>query len=489
MRLRPRLTLFTISLILAVVAFTSLSTVLSLRYFLRREMTYNQLTWFKNFHRACADGLYLGDDLGIQAYGESLEKSIPEMAYAVYVDNTREGIRLGGVESLQRFSKLKPQCPEGYADGTGKNPFMQDVNLGSEHWRYYCDPLTQTNVRGDKIQGVVFLGFNMNMLDLKLEAVIQRMFPTLMWAMAIVLSVGLIVALILSRKLTRPILHLTAGAKAIGEGQLDTQIPVETSDELGFLAQEFNLMAIKLKELDQLKDDFVSSVSHELRSPLSAISGYVELLRARPMDQIPVEKRDKALTIIQENTARLAHFINDILDLAKLKAGHVEIRHKPLFIQSLAEEIMGLFQPLFDKKSIKGAVDVPENIPVIPGDDEKIRQVLTNLVSNALKFTPPGGKIRIFARNQSEYVQVSVQDSGIGVPEEAKEAIFERFRQVKSNKDTGTGQKGTGLGLAIAKGNVEAHGGRIWVESEVGKGTTIHFTLPHKPPQTSFTGV
>lgn len=449
-------------------------------------MTLNQLTWFKNFHRTCTDALHLGDDLGIQAYSESLEKSIPELAYAVFVDNTRQGVRLGGVESLQRFGKLKPVCPPEQTRGDASEPYMQEPHLGLERWRYYCDELRTSNVRGDKTEGVVFIGFNMNILDLKLESIIQRMWPTLLWAMGAVLIVGLLVAFFLARKLTRPILHLTEGAKAIGEGQLETQIPVESSDELGFLAQEFNLMAIKLKELDQLKDDFVSSVSHELRSPLSAISGYVELLRGKPFNQIPEDKGEKALTIIQENTQRLARFINDILDLAKLKAGHVEINRKPLFIASIAEEIFGLFQPLFEKKSIAGSLDVPDTIPIIPGDEEKIRQVMTNLVSNALKFTPPGGKIRIVARNQTDFIQVSVHDTGIGIPEEAKDTIFERFRQVKRTTETGSSQKGTGLGLAIAKGNVEAHGGRIWVESDLGKGTTIHFTIPHKPITTLF---
>jgi signal transduction histidine kinase len=431
----------------------------------------------------------LGDDLAVQAYSESLEKSISELAYAVYIDGSREGVKLGGVESLQRYLRLKPQCPDEKSDGSGQHPYSEDIKDGSESWRFYCDSVQQTDVQGNKIKGKVYLGFNMDMLDLKLEAILHRMAPTLLWSMCAVLLLGLTAAFLLARRITRPVLQLTEGAKALGEGQLDTQIPVETSDELGFLAQEFNLMAVKLKELDQLKDDFVSSVSHELRSPLSAISGYVELLRNKPMDTIPSDKKEKALGIIQENTGRLAHFINDILDLAKLKAGHVEIRRKPLFILTMAEEIMGLFQPLFEKKSIRGSVDVPENVPVVPGDEEKIRQVITNLISNALKFTPPGGKIRLYARNQTDFVQVSVEDTGVGIPEDSKDAIFEKFKQVKSSSDSGTGQKGTGLGLAIAKGNVEAHGGRIWVESEIGKGTTIHFTLPLKPPQTaSITG-
>lgn len=458
-----------------VVAFTSISTVLSVRYFLRSEMKASQLSWFNNFSGACTDALYLGDDLAIQAYSESFEKSIPELAYAIFVDESRAAIRLGGLESLQRFDKLSPACMA--RPGLNGEPAQHDSQDADQRWRHFCEPITQTNLRGDKIHGTVFIGFNMNMLDLKLESIVSRMWPWLMWSMVGVLIVGLIGSFLLAERLTRPILHLTQGAKAIGDGDLQTQIPVESSDELGFLAQEFNLMATKLRELDQLKDDFVSSVSHELRSPLSAISGYVELLRSKPLNEITAEKGTKALNIIQESTMRLTSFINDILDLAKLKAGQVEIRSKPISVKDVAEDVMALMQPLLEKKSINFSVDVPVNVPEFNADEDKVRQVIQNLISNALKFTPSGGKIRIFARNQSDFVQISVEDSGVGIPDDAKQIVFEKFRQAKNRSDP-AGPKGTGLGLAIAKGNVEAHGGRIWLESEVNKGTTVHFTLP-----------
>lgn len=458
------------------VAFTGVSTVITLRHFLRGEMRTNQETWFTNFHSACTDALYLGDDLAIQAYSESLERSVPELAYAVFVDNSREGLVLGGLESIQRFKKLTPTCPDDTK--TEKEPFVKDEDQNGEKWRHYCQKVTQTNIRGDMVSGVVFVGFNINILEFKLNSIISRLWPNLMWALFIIMLVGLLMALVLARRITRPISHLTEGAKAIGEGKWDTQIPVESSDELGFLAEEFNLMAVKLRELDQLKDDFVSSVSHELRSPLSAIAGYVELLRSKPLEQITAEKKDKALGIIQESTRRLTHFINDILDLAKLKSGHAEIRRRPFNTQHTMEDVISLFQPLLDKKNVEWVVDVPDNIPTIQADDEKIRQVLTNLLSNALKFTPSGGRIRMFARNQVEFIQISVEDTGVGIPDDAKEAVFERFRQVSRTRSAAAGQKGTGLGLAIAKGNVEAHGGRIWIESEMGHGTTVHFTLP-----------
>jgi len=457
-----------------VVAFSAVTTVLSLRLFLRHEMDANQIASFNNFRDAVVDALYIGDDLGVQSASESLQKSIPELAFAVFLDRGRTGVRLGGLESLERFQKLDPRC----APAQGKEASMLDERRGVEHWRFYCSDIAQANAEGARISGTIFVGFNMNMLEEKVDGVLQRVLPSLVSAMLVILGLGLLAAYLFADKLTRPIRHLTEGAKAIGEGNWDTQIPVESSDELGFLAHEFNLMAMKLRELDQLKDDFVSSVSHELRSPLSAIAGYVELLRSKPLADIAADKRDKALSIIQESTDRLGRFINDILDLAKLKAGQVEVRRSKVDLADLIEDVMALFMPLFEKKEIQAVADVAGALPPVQVDEEKIRQVITNLASNALKFTPSGGRITISAKNQSDFVEVMVQDTGVGIPEEEKEAVFERFRQVKSPHAAVTGQKGTGLGLAIAKGNVEVHGGRIWIESELGKGTRVHFTIP-----------
>jgi methyl-accepting chemotaxis protein len=338
-RLRPRLTIFTISLVVLVVACASLSTILSFRYLLREEMKTTQQTHFQNFLGACRDVLYLGDDLAIQAYSESLEKTVPALAYAVFVDHSRVGIQIGGVESLQRFRRNPVECGETEEMRQKGLPFVKDVHFENEWYRYYCQQVSLTNVRGVQAVGTVFLGFNMDILETGLAKIIDRMWFVLLCLMAVVLTFGLILAYILASKITKPIRHLTEGAKAIGEGYLDTQIPIESTDELGFLAQEFNYMAIKLRELDQLKDDFVSSVSHELRSPLSAISGYVELLRSKPLDEIAPEKREKALGIIQESTSRLTHFINDILDLAKLKSGHVDLRQQPFDANASTEDL------------------------------------------------------------------------------------------------------------------------------------------------------
>lgn len=474
MKLRPRLTLFTALVIGFSLTLIGVTTLYSLRYVLERESAETQRTLFQNFREATQDALYLGDDLAVRSSSESLERSVNGLAFAVFVDESRNGIMLGGLESVQRFKRLAPGCS---SDGT--NSSAQTFSSGQgQRWRLLCQNISLTNLHGKELHGTVFLGFNLSFLDAQLGEVTGRIRQWLIWITLSVMVIGLTLTYFLAGRLTRPILHLTEGAKAIGEGDLGTQIPIESTDELGFLAKEFNLMATKLRELDSLKDDFVSSVSHELRSPLSAIVGYVELLRSKPITEIIPEKREKALEIIQESAARLGRFISDILDYAKIKSGQYSIAKKPLDLKGLAEEIFHLFHPLAEKNQVQTSIDIPLQLPTILADPDKIRQVLTNLVSNALKFTPAGGRIRISAKNQGEFARISVEDSGIGIPEEAKSAIFERFRQLSNVMPDGSKVKGTGLGLAIAKGIVESHGGRIWVETELGRGSTFHFTLP-----------
>ena len=173
------------------------------------------------------------------------------------------------------------------------------------------------------------------------------------------------------------------------------------------------------------------------------------------------------------------------MDLAKIKAGRVDIRKTNVHLGKSIEEIVGLFAPLFEKKKITGTVAVPAELPILALDEEKMKQVVTNLISNAYKFTPEGGRITVSAEDSGETITVAVTDTGIGIPKDYVNQLFERFKQVPGTREKMGGPKGTGLGLAIAKGIVEAHGGKIWVESEVGQGSSFKFTLPKAATEAS----
>jgi two-component system, sensor histidine kinase and response regulator len=244
--------------------------------------------------------------------------------------------------------------------------------------------------------------------------------------------------------------------------------------ELGFANE-------RLKELDRMKSDFVSHVSHELRTPLTAIKGAVDLVLDEVVGPL-TEKQIHYLTRVRANTQHLAGLINDLLDLAKIESGRIEVKSSRVSLGGLVHEVVDGLRPMAAEKVIALEANIREPPILVWADRHKINQVLMNLIGNAIKFTPVQGRVTISAsRNGHENVQVSVSDTGPGVPPEEKEKIFAKFYQIPEvNEDN---PKGTGLGLAISKALVELHGGKIWVESEPGCGSTFSFTLPVSRPQ------
>jgi signal transduction histidine kinase len=232
----------------------------------------------------------------------------------------------------------------------------------------------------------------------------------------------------------------------------------------------------RLKELDQLKSDFVSNVSHELRTPLTAIKGAVDLL----LREVPGplnESQTHHLSRVRSNTQHLAGLINDLLDLSKIEEGKIELDAGRVSLGSLVQEVMETVKPMAAEKPVLLEADAPMASVLVWADRDKVTQVLMNLIGNAIKFTPPQGRVTVSAsRDSTEWAQVSINDSGPGISELEQQKIFEKFYQV--SESGGPKPKGTGLGLAISKALVELHGGKIWVESEVGRGSTFSFTLP-----------
>lgn len=239
----------------------------------------------------------------------------------------------------------------------------------------------------------------------------------------------------------------------------------------------------ELRRIDSMKTEFVSIASHELRTPLAAIKNAVQLVLKETTGKIN-ENQAKFLSMAERNINRLTNILNDLLNLSRIESGKIEIRYEIVALKGIIELTVSSLKPHADARSIKIDLEIHEPLPSIYGDPEKIEQILTNLIGNAIKFTPEGGSILITARSlahdeKSGYghkVAVSVKDTGIGIPSGHLDAIFEKFHQVEGSLHRSV--SGTGLGLAITKGLVEAHQGKIWVESEVGKGSTFTFTLP-----------
>jgi PAS domain S-box-containing protein len=236
----------------------------------------------------------------------------------------------------------------------------------------------------------------------------------------------------------------------------------------------------RLKDLDKMKSDFVSNVSHELKTPLTSIKGSVDNMLDGLTGALN-EKQIRYLARIKSNTDRLSRLINDLLDLSRIEAGRVEVRRASLLLTALAEEVAEHLKQLAAEKLIRIEVPPPDPQMTVWADRDKVTQVLMNLIGNAVKFTPQDGKVTVaIEKNGNDYIQISIADNGPGIRPEEADKIFSKFYQV-ANVDKQKPQ-GSGLGLAISKALVEMHGGKIWVESKLGRGSTFYFTLPAQQP-------
>lgn len=232
----------------------------------------------------------------------------------------------------------------------------------------------------------------------------------------------------------------------------------------------------KEREVDQMKNDFISTVSHELRTPLAAMKGAADNLIDGIMGELSMPQKD-ALTIVERNINRLGRLISDLLDVSRIEAGKIQINKQLMDLAIVIDEIRKFFDAMAKDKNISLAASVEPGLPRINADSDKITQVITNLVGNAMKFTPDGGQIRIEVCHENGFVRTDIIDSGCGIPSSDLNKIFDKFYQVIQANSQEV-KKGTGLGLTISKGIIDKHGGRIWAESELGKGSKFSFTLP-----------
>jgi len=284
-----------------------------------------------------------------------------------------------------------------------------------------------------------------------------------------------LMSLFITNSITHPIGLLKTKTREIAKGNFEGRVEVKSPPEISELAAAIDLMCEKLQELDRMKADFFASMSHELRTPLTSIKEGTGLL----LDGVggeTSEKQRKLLGILAQESNRLISVVNSLLDLSKMEAGMMNYDFEPSSVDSLIKRAIAEITPLVEAKQIKleSAIDTP--LPSVRIDSERILQVLRNLLGNAVKFTPKGGQISITANPANGKLAVSVKDSGPGIPMDSLAAIFEKFNQ--GSRQGAHVRQGTGLGLAIAKSIISSHGGKIWAESQLGKGSTFIFVLP-----------
>lgn len=298
------------------------------------------------------------------------------------------------------------------------------------------------------------------------------------WVVGLTLfSILLVLAfsVLITRGITRPLAQLIHKTEEISRGIYDCHLNITSPPELVELARAFDSMCVKLNALDQMKSDFFFSISHELRTPLASIKEGISLLQ-KNMGTEGSSQQKKILTILSEESRRLIDLTNSVLDLSKMESGMMTYSFQLIDLAPLIHQAIKELTPLWEAKKIALEMEGMDSLPRLKIDRERILQVFRNLIGNAIKFTPRGGTIVIKSQSLNKTIHVSIADTGPGIPEEKLEKIFDKFHQ---GPDAQGGLiKGTGLGLSIVKHIVMAHGGRVWAENRLGKGSLFTVALP-----------
>ena len=317
------------------------------------------------------------------------------------------------------------------------------------------------------------------------QTIATRAATTTLLSAAIALIIALAIGAWTGRSLLRPVGELRRGMALVAEGDFEPNLTISTHrpDEIGDLARSFSLMTNDLAALDRLKAEFVSVASHELKTPLTVIRGYVSLLRDEVYGSVTPEQK-KVLVSVGDQTDRLGRLIQQLLDISRFEAGVGRLDIREIDVQLFLDEFATSFEALAVQNEIDFKLEVDPKLPAtIEGDSDRLNEVVGNLLSNAFKFTSRGGRITLRAkqaRSNGSGVVIEVSDTGVGIPTDQLPRIFEKFYQVENEAQPKS--VGTGLGLAISKEITEAHGGTISADSRVGKGTTFRVYLPAKPP-------
>ena len=351
-------------------------------------------------------------------------------------------------------------------DGTDTFRIGKDEGVFSSPHLAYATPIIGED--GENYGNVFVCSSSMIMTDL-----IQRISKAIVMAVLWVMMAALIAVYFITEKITGPLKKISTAAKQFASGKFDTRVEVSGSDEVAELAVAFNNMAESLDNYDSMRNTFISNVSHDLRTPMTSISGFVDGI----LDGvIPPEKYDYYLTIISSEVKRLSRLVSTLLDISKIQAGERKFTMAPFDICEMSRQIVISFEKTIEEKRLDVEFNCDDDNISVLADRDAIYQIMYNLCDNAVKFSKEGGLLRIsINRQKNKKLRISVYNEGAGIPENDIPYVFERF--YKSDKSRGLNKTGVGLGLYISKTIIDAHKEKIWVESENGKNCEFSFTL------------
>jgi len=367
-------------------------------------------------------------------------------------------------EARKKFAKLSPSIQKTVL-GQGK-PF-EDVNIEKGGYLAKYQPLADIDEK--RIAALMVRVDASRYAETRFTAVVS-----LLGIAFIGFLLAFTIKFIIQRRILKPVGRLTQGTEKLAKGDYSHQLPVTSQDEIGLLSQAFNTMAVQLGERDRLKNEFLSNTSHEIRTPLNGIIGIAESLMDGAAGSLP-EKAVANLSMISSSGRRLANLVNDILDFSKLRENEMDLPVHPVDMHVVSDVVLTLAQPLIGKKSLALINTIDPETPLIDGDENRMQQVMLNLIGNSVKFTE-SGTVEVSAKVAGVMLEITVADTGIGIPEDKFDIIFESFEQGDGSVSRAYG--GTGLGLAVTKQLVDLYGGSIRVESVVGEGSKFIFTLP-----------
>ncbi|MFH0890440.1 MAG: sensor histidine kinase [Candidatus Liptonbacteria bacterium] len=362
----------------------------------------------------------------------------------------------------------------------GKNEMYEQVLSGTDatgpqgqrrYVSYWGEKTVAVGVYLPQIYSALFLEWPVREADEIVNGLIYR---TILMFLLIFVSV-LVVGLFLANFIVRPIKKLEQGTGLVAQGKFDKPVEITTGDELEELGNSFNKMMDGLKQLRQLKDEFVFVAAHELRTPVTAIKGYLSMIEDGTVGPVTPEIKEFVHKVIDANQ-RLIQLVNDLLQVARSDAGRMEIKVEPSDIPGAINLVLGELKPLALEKQITVTYKESTSLPRVLADTLRLKEVMINLVGNAIKYTPAGGRIEVFHEVKNKELITSIKDNGYGISKEAQQKLFEKFYRVQTDKTRDI--TGTGLGLFIVKQIMDKMNGRIWVESEEGQGSTFNFSLP-----------
>lgn len=453
MRIRAKLTVSIGLLLIASMSALSYGIITLSTAYAYRDAAQREEVILNSVRKAAQDALIQKDDLLLVSYVKFLRQQYPSLVYAKIAWHAADRVRPLSVGQSEGAGRVREARIEVANPADSSHQVTIDVGLGTD--------IARSLVRADQL----------------------RLTKITVAVAAAAILLGMLLAYWFARSVTAPLESLSRLASEIMKGKLGGRLEWKSEDEIGDLVEVFNAMSVRLEALDEAKRNFVSSVTHELRSPLGAIESFLHLIDERLRQATPaaLSQTGEYLRRIQINVQRLGGFINDLLDVAKIEKGKMECQLRSMRLQEVAQEVCQFFEAKARQQGVSLFNELSAHLPAVSGDPDRLRQVLINLVSNSLKFTSSGGRIGIsaqeFQQGASRWLEVAVSDTGRGISQADQERLFKAFSQGRNVADGVFGSKGTGLGLYIVKSIVEQHGGRIDVKSAPGQGTQFLFSV------------